>query len=69
MDFGLQLVALLRSPDYARAVQLYLEYDPNPPFNAGSPDKAPPIVKQFLDDMFAGLKISLAQISKKITDH
>jgi cyclohexyl-isocyanide hydratase len=66
MDFGLQLVALLRSPDYARAVQLYLEYDPNPPFNAGSPDKAPPIVKQFLDDMFAGMKDSVRKISLKI---
>jgi cyclohexyl-isocyanide hydratase len=67
MDFGLQLVALLRSPDYARAVQLYLEYDPSPPFNSGSPEKAPPIVRQFLEDMFAGLKASLSQISKKIT--
>jgi cyclohexyl-isocyanide hydratase len=67
IDFGLRIVSLLRSPDYARAVQLYLEYDPSPPFNSGSPDKAPPIVRQFLEDMFAGLKTSLAQISKKIT--
>ena len=66
IDFGLRLVALLRSPDYARAVQLYLEYDPSPPFNAGSPDKAPPIVKQFLDDMFAGMKDSVRKISLKI---
>jgi cyclohexyl-isocyanide hydratase len=67
IDFGLRIVGLLRSPDYARAVQLYLEYDPSPPFNAGSPEKAPPIVRQFLEDMFAGLKVSLSQISKKIT--
>ena len=67
IDFGLRIVGLLRSPDYARAVQLYLEYDPSPPFNSGSPEKAPPIVRQFLEDMFAGLKVSLSQISKKIT--
>jgi len=67
IDFGLRIVGLLRSPDYARAVQLYLEYDPSPPFNSGSPEKAPPIVRQFLEDMFAGLKASLSQISKKIT--
>ena len=29
-----------QSPDHARAVQLGLEYDPAPPFDAGSPDKA-----------------------------
>lgn len=40
IDFGLKLVALLKSRVYAEAVQLYLEYDPQPPFNAGSPEKA-----------------------------
>jgi|LauGreSuBDMM15SN_2_FD.fasta_scaffold46045_1 cyclohexyl-isocyanide hydratase len=66
IDFGLRIVGLLRSPDYARAVQLYLEYDPSPPFNAGSPDKAPPIVKQFLEDMFVGLKESVTKVSNKL---
>lgn len=56
MDFGLQLVAMLRSEDYAKAVQLYLEYDPHPPFDAGTPEKAPAIVNQFLNEMFAGMK-------------
>jgi cyclohexyl-isocyanide hydratase len=63
IDFGLRLVALLRSADYAKAVQLYLEYDPAPPFNAGSPDKAPKLVKQFLDDMFAGLNETARQVA------
>jgi cyclohexyl-isocyanide hydratase len=61
IDFGLQIVALLRSEAYAQAVQLYLEYDPAPPFNAGSPEKAPAIVRLFLDEMFAGLKVSAKQ--------
>ena len=56
IDFGLQIVALLRSEDYAKAVQLYLEYDPAPPFDAGSPEKAPAIANQFLGEMFAGLR-------------
>lgn len=55
IDFGLKLVALLRSEDYAKAVQLYIEYNPQPPFNAGTPDKAPKAAKAFLDDMFAGM--------------
>lgn len=55
IDFGLTLIAKLRSPAYAKAVQLYLEYDPQPPFNAGSPDKAPRLAREFLTDMYAEL--------------
>jgi cyclohexyl-isocyanide hydratase len=55
IDFGLTLIARLRSPTYAKAVQLYLEYDPQPPFNAGSPEKAPRIARDFMTDMFAEL--------------
>jgi len=54
IDFALKIAALLRTNDYARAIQLYLEYDPQPPFNAGSPEKAPPMVRRFIGDMFAG---------------
>ena len=56
IDFGLKIVAMLRTRAYAEAVQLYLEYDPAPPFNAGSPEKAPPLARQFLKDMFAGMR-------------
>ncbi|WP_341685685.1 DJ-1/PfpI family protein [Limnohabitans sp.] len=56
IDFGLTLAAKLRSPDYAKAIQLYLEYDPQPPYNAGSPEKAPRVVRDFLTDMFAGMR-------------
>jgi cyclohexyl-isocyanide hydratase len=61
IDFGLQLVALLRSPEYAKAVQLYLEYDPAPPFDSGAPDKAPKLVRQFLEEMFVGLNEAARQ--------
>jgi len=40
IDFGLTLVAKLRGEDYARAVELMLEYDPHPPFNSGTPTEA-----------------------------
>lgn len=56
IDFGLTIAAHLRNPDYAKAIQLYLEYDPAPPFDAGSPEKAPQAVREFLNDMFAGLR-------------
>lgn len=39
IDFGLKLVALLKSRVYAEAVQLYLEYDPQPPSMPVRPKK------------------------------
>ena len=40
IDFALTLTAMLCGEDHARMVQLSLEYDPQPPFDAGSPAKA-----------------------------
>lgn len=37
----LRITALLRDDGYARVMQLLSEYDPQPPFDAGSPEKAP----------------------------
>lgn len=65
IDFGLKIVSLLRNDDYAKAVQLYLEYNPEPPFDAGSPEKAPPVVTQFLNDMFAELVETSKQTAKR----
>ena len=42
IDFALTLTALLRGEAHAKAVQLSLEYDPAPPFDAGSPERASP---------------------------
>lgn len=42
IDFALALIAEIAGPDHARLVQLSLEYDPAPPFDAGSPAKAGP---------------------------
>lgn len=42
IDFALTLMAEVRGPGFAKAVQLSLEYDPAPPFDAGSPEKAGP---------------------------
>lgn len=41
IDMGLLLAARLSDDDTARAIQLGIEYDPQPPFDAGSPLKAP----------------------------
>ncbi len=44
IDFGLVLLAELLGEDVAKMSQLALEYDPAPPFNAGTPAKAGPAI-------------------------
>jgi transcriptional regulator GlxA family with amidase domain len=41
IDMGLELANRMSGDVAAQAIQLGLEYDPQPPHDAGSPDKAP----------------------------
>jgi putative intracellular protease/amidase len=41
IDMALALAAQIAGDDVAQAIQLGIEYDPQPPFDAGSPHKAP----------------------------
>ncbi|MEV5430431.1 DJ-1/PfpI family protein [Streptomyces sp. NPDC052701] len=41
IDMGLTLLGAIAGDDHARTVQLAVEYDPQPPYDAGSPEKAP----------------------------
>lgn len=42
IDLALTLTAEIWGPEVAQAVQLGIEYDPQPPFDAGAPSKAAP---------------------------
>jgi cyclohexyl-isocyanide hydratase len=44
IDFALTLAAEMEGDAVAQGVQLFLEYAPEPPFNAGRPESAPPAV-------------------------
>ena len=54
LDFGLTMIAELRDRTYAECVQLMGEYDPDPPFNAGSMKTAPAEVKASMVKLLAG---------------
>jgi transcriptional regulator GlxA family with amidase domain len=41
IDMGLTLAARIAGDTLAQAIQLGIEYDPQPPFDSGSPEKAP----------------------------
>ncbi|MFG0264937.1 MAG: DJ-1/PfpI family protein [Rhodopirellula sp. JB055] len=51
LDFGLKLVQDLRNDEYAAAVQLFAEYDPQPPIDQGSVAKADPQISGLLMHM------------------
>jgi cyclohexyl-isocyanide hydratase len=44
IDGALRLAAELRGDDAARAIQLHMVYAPEPPFDSGTPETAPPAV-------------------------
>jgi transcriptional regulator GlxA family with amidase domain len=58
IDMGLTLVARIAGDEYAQGVQLGIEYDPQPPFDAGSLDKAPAAVVEVMTALYRGRGVS-----------
>lgn len=48
IDMALTLAARMAGDEVAQTIQLGIEYDPQPPFDAGAPDKAPAFAVDFL---------------------
>jgi putative intracellular protease/amidase len=48
IDMALTLAARIAGDEYAQTIQLGIEYDPEPPFSAGSPKNAPPHIVEGL---------------------
>jgi putative intracellular protease/amidase len=67
IDFGLTLTAMLVGKSQAEMIQLVNEYNPEPPFQAGSPDRAPPEVTALVRKTFAAsterMKLAAAKIA------
>ncbi|MBO3460404.1 DJ-1/PfpI family protein [Aetokthonos hydrillicola Thurmond2011] len=65
IDFGLVVVGELCGEDTAKMIQLLLQYDPAPPFNAGIPQKAGEAVVQQVKKLGEQLvEASLAQTKR-----
>jgi cyclohexyl-isocyanide hydratase len=56
IDFALTLVSLMVDRPTAELIQLGLEYNPAPPFNAGSPDTAPAEILERMREKNAPLR-------------
>ena len=53
IDFALTVVAEILGPEVAQSIQLAIEYDPAPPFDAGRPEKAPANVLRLVRERIA----------------
>jgi len=54
IDFALSIAAELVGADIAQEIQLQIEYAPAPPFNAGTPENAPPHILSNVSQRYAG---------------
>ncbi|MGW7692976.1 DJ-1/PfpI family protein [Streptomyces asiaticus] len=66
IDFGLTLLSEILGEDVAKFAQLGMEYDPKPPFNAGSPEGAGPeaiaLFNQFVQPMEKALAGAVSSV-------
>ena len=53
IDFALTIVAEVAGDETAQAVQLAVEYAPAPPFDAGRPETAPPVVLERITALYS----------------
>ena len=67
IDFAFRIVAEIAGPEVAQAIQLAIEYDPTPPFDAGHPDKASEAAKALMvqrnEKAHAGIRKRLEKMS------
>jgi cyclohexyl-isocyanide hydratase len=66
IDFGLTVAGLLHGPEVAQAMQLAMEYNPQPPFNSGSPGTAPPDILAKVREGAAQLTATRLQAAERI---
>lgn len=67
IDFGLTIAAALRGREEAEAIQLSLEYAPEPPFHSGLPEKASAEVLARTRQRLAGSRMARQEIIARLT--
>ena len=65
IDAALRLVAILRGDQVAQKIQLYLQYAPEPPFDAGTPESAPAAIVDATRASLSELLQARAEIAKR----
>ena len=66
IDFALRLAAILQSEEVARQIQLQIEYDPDPPFDSGSIQKASPAMVKMIRERLAPLNAQRCEVAVRV---
>ena len=66
IDFALTLVSLLVDRKTAEMIQLRIEYNPAPPFNAGSPETAPADIVALIRERIAPAQARRGEMIKRV---
>ena len=64
IDMGLHLVGLTHGQDVAEAIQLGIEYDPQPPYDAGAPSKARPEIRELVEAVMTSNEASAGDAAR-----
>jgi cyclohexyl-isocyanide hydratase len=65
IDFALAIAAHLTDEQTAKLIQLQLEYDPAPPFHAGSPASAGPELTALIQQRIAPFQEQRREVSRR----
>jgi transcriptional regulator GlxA family with amidase domain len=65
IDMALRLVQRIHGDEAAQAVQLGIEYDPEPPFDAGAPEKVPQPIADAVAAVFRSREAEILQAGKR----
>jgi len=68
IDGALQLAAMLRGDAVAQQIQLYMQYHPEPPFDSGTPDRAPKAVLEAARNSVTKLTEDRLETAKRVAD-
>ncbi|NEI74046.1 DJ-1/PfpI family protein [Rhizobium lusitanum] len=66
IDGALRLAAMARGDDVAKQIQLYMQYQPEPPFDSGTPEQAPPHILARQRDAVAALTAARIETAKRV---
>jgi cyclohexyl-isocyanide hydratase len=68
IDGALRLAAELRGDDVAKGIQLHMVYAPEPPFDSGTPETAPPAILAETKASFAGITAQREATARRVAD-
>jgi cyclohexyl-isocyanide hydratase len=66
IDGALRLAAELRGDEAAQAIQLYMVYAPEPPFDSGTPETAPVAILEQARDSVRGITAQREQTARRV---